>query len=343
MTNVNPPPLRTPKAFLADPEVAGFIKELTTVIRQLWVRAGVGLVVNDGTESSPGIGFSGELGLGFYRPADNTLGIAADGGTIATFSPDGLFISNLPVSSALYNSSAGLIEGYQLTNGQFLIGSTGADPVAAAPSGTANRITVTLGAGSVAFDISATYVGQTSITTLGTIVTGTWNASTIAAIYGGTGQSSYAVGDILYASTTTALSKLADVATGNALLSGGVNTAPLWGKVGLSTHVSGNLPVAHLNSGTGASATTFWCGDTTWKDPLPQALASGSSPTFNALTLTNGFGCNGASPQTEVTVNAAVTGTAGGAYGATEQAMINDLKDLTNQLRALLIANGQAV
>lgn len=45
--------------------------------------------------------------------------------------------------------------------------------------------------------------------------------STILATKGGTGQTSYAVGDLLYASTTTALSKLADVATGNALISGG--------------------------------------------------------------------------------------------------------------------------
>ena len=45
---------------------------------------------------------------------------------------------------------------------------------------------------------------------------------------GGTGQTSYAVGDLLYASTTTALSKLADVAVGSYLRSGGVTTAPLW-------------------------------------------------------------------------------------------------------------------
>lgn len=74
----------------------------------------------------------------------------------------------------------------------------------------------------------------------------------LPATSGGTNQSSYAVGDLLYASTTTALSKLADVATGNALISGGVNTAPSYGKIGLTTHVSGVLPVA--NGGTNASA-----------------------------------------------------------------------------------------
>lgn len=77
-------------------------------------------------------------------------------------------------------------------------------------------------------------------------------AGTLAAANGGTGQSSYTVGDILYASTTTALSKLSDVATGNALISGGTSTAPSWGKIGLTTHVSGTLPVA--NGGTNASS-----------------------------------------------------------------------------------------
>lgn len=77
-------------------------------------------------------------------------------------------------------------------------------------------------------------------------------AGTLAAASGGTGQSSYAIGDLVYASTTTALSKLADVATGNALISGGVGVAPSYGKIGLTTHVSGTLPVA--NGGTGITS-----------------------------------------------------------------------------------------
>jgi hypothetical protein len=79
----------------------------------------------------------------------------------------------------------------------------------------------------------------------------------VPATAGGTGQTSYAVGDILYADTTTSLAKLADVATGNALISGGVGVAPSYGKIGLTTHVSGTLPVA--NGGTGTS-TAFTAG-----------------------------------------------------------------------------------
>lgn len=71
---------------------------------------------------------------------------------------------------------------------------------------------------------------------------------------GGTNISSYAIGDIIYASTAGVLSPLADVATGNAIISGGVGAAPSYGKIGLTTHISGVLPVA--NGGTNISSYT---------------------------------------------------------------------------------------
>lgn len=123
---------------------------------------------------------------------------------------------------------------------------------AATITGTANRVTVangTAAAGMPTIDIASTYVGQTSIITLGTVTTGTWQATAIDAAHGGTGQTTYTVGDTLYASSSTALSRLPAVATGNALISGGVGAAPSWGKVNLTTHVAGTLPIA--NGGTG--------------------------------------------------------------------------------------------
>ena len=47
-----------------------------------------------------------------------------------------------------------------------------------------------------------------AITKVGTIGTGTWNADAIGAVYGGTGQSTWTTGDILYADGTNTLAKL---------------------------------------------------------------------------------------------------------------------------------------
>lgn len=108
----------------------------------------------------------------------------------------------------------------------------------------------------------------------------------LAAIQGGTGQNSYAVGDILYANTTTTLAKLADVATGNALISGGVGTAPSWGKIGLTTHVSDTLPVA--NGGTGQNSYTngqLLIGNSTGNTLDKATLTAGSG-----ISITNGSG-----------------------------------------------------
>lgn len=76
------------------------------------------------------------------------------------------------------------------------------------------------------------------------IILTTGVSGVLPAANGGSGQSSYAVGDLLYASGATALSKLADVAVGNALISGGVGVAPSWGKITSS----------HVNSITGSGA-----------------------------------------------------------------------------------------
>jgi hypothetical protein len=65
---------------------------------------------------------------------------------------------------------------------------------------------------------------------------------------------SYAVGDLLYASSATALAKLAAVDDGSVLRSASVGAAPLWGKVRLSgtaTDITGVLGTA--NGGTGGT------------------------------------------------------------------------------------------
>jgi hypothetical protein len=76
------------------------------------------------------------------------------------------------------------------------------------------------------FKIATNYVGQSSITTLGNVTTGTWSANVVAYNYGGTGQSSYAKGDIVYASAINTLAKLTAGDNGQVLqLASGL---PVW-------------------------------------------------------------------------------------------------------------------
>jgi len=101
------------------------------------------------------------------------------------------------------------------------------------------------------------------------------------------------IGDIIQATTSGAPARLASVATGNVLLSGGVATANFWGKVNLTTHVSSILPVA--NGGTGTATPGLVAGANvtitgTWPN---QTIAStgggGGSSTLTINTQTSSY------------------------------------------------------
>lgn len=73
-------------------------------------------------------------------------------------------------------------------------------------------------------------------------------------IYGGTGTDTFVAGDVVVAVTPTQLGGLEAVALNQALISQGVGVVPAWGKIGLTTHVTGILPIA--NGGTNAATKT---------------------------------------------------------------------------------------
>ena len=130
---------------------------------------------------------------------------------------------------------------------------------------------------------------------------------------GGTGQGTYATGDLLYAgsSNPSFLTRLAAVASGNALISQGVNAAPTWGKISLTANITDILSVNNGGTGDAGSLTGYVYGNggaaMTAATTIPGSAISGNitgnaanisaftvnqnvgtadSPTFAGLTIT---------------------------------------------------------
>ena len=117
-----------------------------------------------------------------------------------------------------------------------------------------------------------------SLVSVGTIGTGVWNGTAIDATYGGTGQTTYATGDILYASATNTLSKLTAGTNGYVLtLSGGV---PTWA-------ASGGGGSGTVNSGT-IGQLTYYGSTGTAVSGTPNATISSGALTLGVSTSVAG-------------------------------------------------------
>ena len=137
-------------------------------------------------------------------------------------------------------------------------------------------IPVTAGVDSVSFGTT----GLTPSTNTAGIIT---VAGTLVAANGGTGQSSYTIGDLLYASSSTALSKLADVATGSVLISGGVGAAPSYSS---SPTLTTSLTTPLVLGGTNAASTLTLQSTSGAGTTDSVVIKTGNNGAVTALTAT---------------------------------------------------------
>jgi hypothetical protein len=204
----------------------------------------------------------GATGAVTLSPANLAVTISPTGTGTVAISPVGALTINPTAASTINNTS---------------IGAT------TASTGRFTTVTSTIATGTAPFTVaSTTQVANLNAATAGTAA---GLSATLLATSGGTGQSTYAVGDLLVGGATNTLNKLADVATGNALISGGVGVAPSYGKIGLTTHISGTLALG--NGGTGS--TTAPQANATLRGWTTTATAGATTTLTNASSYQQEF------------------------------------------------------
>jgi len=155
-------------------------------------------------------------------------------------------------------------------------------------TGTTNRITVTGGTGlTPTIDISASYVGQATITTLGSVTTGTWNANTIAVSKGGTGVTS--LGNLTKVDDTNVTLTLGGTPTG-ALITSTSITAGWTGTLGVTRGGIGLSSAAQGDVLYGSASNTYssLVKDTNSTRYLSNQGTS-NNPSWSQVNLTNGI------------------------------------------------------
>lgn len=240
-----------PSAYIGTSCTAQFIRSLSAV----GVATCASVDINLDTTGTLGVGRGG-----------TGLSIGTSGGVLAfTGSTTIASSAALTASAIVLGGGAGAVPGVLASLGTtttLLHGNASGPPTFAAVNLATAEVTGILAAGNggsanAFFAVSGPAASIKTFTFPNASSTVLTSNAAVTAVQGGTGLAVYAVGDLLQAPTTTTLARLAAVATGNVLISGGVGVVSSWGKVGLTTHITGTLPVA--NGGTGLAS--FTTGD----------------------------------------------------------------------------------
>ena len=158
--------------------------------------------------------------------------------------------------------------------------------------------------------------------TLGTVTTGTWNATAIGATYGGTGQTTYTTGDTLYASASNTLSKLAIGSTNQVLTV--VAGVPAWSNIQSATTITDDTSTASTRYINFTSATTGTLSTIYTSSTKLQYNPSTGALTSTSLTPTNALGtAYGGTGLTSFTANGVVYASSTSAL-ATGSALVFD-------------------
>ena len=160
------------------------------------------------------------------------------------------------------------------------------------------------------------WIGSTNITTLGTITTGTWNGTAISPIYGGTGQTGYSAGDIIYADGVNSLDRLSIGGANTVLVSNG--TLPSWG--GINNNYWSGAALSAANGGTG-QAGGYTVGDILYADSITTLTKLPAGATAGHVLTSNGAGV---APSYQVAPSATNIYTSGGTIGSGRLARITD-------------------
>jgi len=178
----------------------------------------------------------------------------------------------------MVSSGGSIVEAAALTNGQLLIGSASAAPVAANISGTANQVTVTNGTGTITLSIPSAVIltGASSINSSSSMLA-IGDSVTTTLTLGRAGQTTSLPATISMPNLTASLPLQLNAS--NNVISAAINLA--------SSQVTGTLPPA--NGGTGSTA-TLANGQLLIGNGTTTPAAANITGTTNQVIVTNGAG-----------------------------------------------------